>query len=1193
MNWRRVVVFSVLFLVALTGLTYWVLTRSDVARDLVERQLHRLFPGEIALKSAELDPIGGQVRLERLRVAPKDSSGSERKDVLDLPNVLLGVSMNPLGGAGEVRSVLIDGAELDIDLGAKEPLDLSQFLRQGGSSKGKKLPSIRIRNLVLRLHLPGDERVLTLEPVELSLLPDRDDETLLVLEGSAPSPLGGSIALHGRAREDGSMITITAEAEECEVDAQRLALLGPDVVNALERLALRGFVAATFWLDYDRASDRFDTGVRGDFRDLRARPPVVPYEIDKVTGRIEYRPGAGGTLGLAFARDDEGLKIDGEVEVSGLHEEEQAVRLRANGRDLPNDERLRSALKELDVAARVLDAFDLRGGRADLALYVDTRRPVLTDKDPSKEPRLQVDVRFRETSMLFAGWPQSDGGRGTVFPYRFDDCSADVAVRDSFVEISKLSGKGRGACTLEGYAQLDFERDEATIRVSAKTLPIDDELGEAVAATLDEKSSPLEDFALRGAVDTTLQLDKRAGQPDFDWSLTVAPRGTALRWKRFPVAVEKLDGQVHIDAKTARFELTGRTGSADLQGRGRIEVAPQGSRELWFRSTGIQVDDGLRQALIAFDASFDETWRLFEPAGKANVEFVGYRASGSDDLSYDLRADIDDGAARFAPFPVALRDVEGPIVVHGDGKNTHVEILGLTGRGLDARLSFQGTLDFAPDREALADLDVVAKGVQLREELGAVLDTTSMIDADLWQLAAVTGSCDAVLEIQRREGDTDWRKSLEVDLREVKSEAKILPDTLTELRGSLRIDNDHVIHIDRLRGSIGEAPLMFEKGRIALEGDATHIELELSADNYPVDDRLANLLSGEVKRAYLDRNARGSVSLVGAKVDIRVPTTQPAGSDELGLRIDFVGGEIRAHGLSMDLGVRVDDIRGYAVLERGWVRPDGSEIKGQLGGLSFTALGQPFDDARGPFVATHRSFEVPTGEVRVHGGVLRSMPREATVEGKAGPQPLARYDFDTTRHLAFHFDLVDLDLGKAVAQLELGQPYRGLMSGKVDLGIDVEDPTSLAITAKLGVRDGWLGDAPIFRSIYGLLKQEKRPTFHAAVLDVQSEGQTLRIDRLLLLSTLLRVEGKGQLDYDGYLELQLEFPNLFPEASPITLLPGIYRAVANALVSFDVSGYVGNLRSGPRFVPFEKRPDKRPVEPIVGRSGVLPPIFRD
>ncbi|MCA8970763.1 MAG: hypothetical protein KDC95_13295, partial [Planctomycetes bacterium] len=1089
MTWRRVVLFSALFLVCLCGVTWWVLTRSDVARGLVTRQLEMLFPGGVDLDSAELDPIGGEVRLANLRVTPEGPTAKPRKDALNLPEVVLGVSMNPLGHAGELQSVLIDRAELDIDLGAEEPLDLSKLLPSDITSrKSARVPSIRIRNLTLRLHLPGrstgDDRTITLEPVRLSLLPAREDPSTLVLDGDAPSPFGGSVAIHGTAKEDGSQITITVEGEEFALDDKTIGFLGEDAIAILDRLSLTGLVAPTFWLEYSKATDAFDFGVRGNFRDLSVTPPEVPYAFSRLAGRVEYRPAADGTVAFHIDPPDpavdpkveataDSFSIRGNLELVGVLRTKPEVRLRASAKGVPLDERLETALRKLEPASIVYDAFRVHGGTGDLDVFLDTTRPMLVDADPSREPRTQVDIGLQDTSLTFSGFRRSDGSPGTSFPYAIHACDASFRVRDQFVEVVELHGAGELNATVEAKGSIDFSRNEGAIDVLAKKLPCTQALRSAIDTSIGGGAQIYDDFDPRGTVDATLLLRKNASDEEFRWSLAVEPRDLSIEWERFPYRIEGLSGRVDVDARSARFEIQGRDRETRLRGRGRIALGEPASREIWVKADDLPMDDKLRSALIGFDDSFAESWQLFDPHGTADVEFLGYKRNEAEELSYDLRADIRGGRAKFAPFPVALREIEGPIVVHGDGKNTHVEILGVLGQGLDARLSFQGTLDFSPTKSPIADLEVVAKGVKLRDELGDVLDQTQMIDAGIWKLAAVSGSCDAVLEIHRDEGEDDFRQSLAVDLRQVESHAAILPDTLSRLSGELRIDEHHVIHVDRLRGAIGEAPLVFEKGKVYRNADDTVIELQLTADRYPVDDRLANLLSGSVKRAYLDRHARGSVSLVGANVTVRVPQTPPPGTSGLGMSIDFEGGEFRAHGLSLDLGIRVDEIHGYVVLDRGVVRPDRSEIRGRLGGLRFTALGQDFVDARGPFVATHEFFEVPTGSARIHGGVLRELAADANF-GKPGPHPLVRYEFDESRHLAVDFELIDLDLAKAAAGLESTQPYRGAVSGKVTLELDVDDPTTLDLTANLGVRDGWLGDAPIFRSIYGLLKQEKR-----------------------------------------------------------------------------------------------------------------------
>lgn len=1201
MTWRRVLFCSLIFLVLLLGVTWWTVTRSGFARDLVLGQLARFVAADVKLDGAELDPLGGQVRLQNLRVVPEVKETGARRDALDLPEVVLGVSMNPLGGAGELRSIFVDRAELDIDLASEAPFDFASLIPPEVAERDSdgRLPSIRIRNLTVRLHLPSEtSRILELKPVKLSLLPDAQHPERMILRGSCPNPFGGTIHLRGEALETGERFELTAEAEEFRIDSEAMSLVGADVVQLFDERKIAGLVAPTFWIRYPfRATGevtaaqkpRVGGGIRGSFRDLQVEPPVVPYLLTHLSGQIQLTPDRDGTLELRVERSGTDLQVVGDFSLHGLTRARQAVRIRARASDIPLDPRLEVALSRLPAAREVYDALEPRNGRGDLDLYVSAGERI-DSGDGDSEPRTQVDVTLRDCDLRFRGFVGEGRERGVGFPYAWTNASLDVRVRDDFVAIENLVADGLAGGKLTGSGQFDFEREEARLDFEAKALPCSDALRTALAGTSVDAPRIYDEFRPRGNFDVDVRLRKRSASSEMSWAIGLEPNEASIEWESFPYRVPNLAGRVDITSEAARFHVAGRDGETKIEARGRIDLAEDGAQEVWVSAENARLDDKQRQALVGLDPSFAESWDLFSPAGNANIEFLGWRPRGAPELSYDVRADLLGATARFSPFPVDLRQLTGPVIVHGDGRETHVEILGLTGQGLDALLSFQGTLDFAPDEAPLTDLEVIAKGVRMREELGTVLAETEMVTPTIWNLAKVSGTADAVIEIRRDREDKDWRKSLAVDLRQVQSDAEILPDVLTRLSGSVHIDEEHVIHIDRLEGLIGEAPLLFEKGKIRQETDGTVIDLELSADRYPVDDRLANLLSGDVKRAYLERHARGRVSLVGVGVQVRVPKVPPAGAEGLGLEMTFSGGEFRAHGLSLDLGVAVEDIGGFVVLDGGYVRPDASEIRGQLGGLRFEALGQDFVDARGAFVATHERFVIPTGNVRVHGGVVRGLAPNVDATTKS---PLVSYEFDESRRLGVRFEFIDVDLGKAVARLELGAPYRGLVSGKVGLTLNVDDPTTLDLSANVGVRDGWLGDAPIFRSIYGLLQQEKRPTFHAALLDVKSKGQSLEIRRLLLLSALLRVEGTGKLDYDGYLQLQLEFPNLFPEASPLTLLPGIYRAVANALVRFDVTGYIGNLRSGPRFVPLESKPEKRAVEPLAGRRGTLPPIFRE
>lgn len=1195
MRFRRVLLYSFVIVVALIAGLYVALTQTGLAQNLVLDSLYQLFEAPVQLDKAELDPIEGTVRLENLRMTPTGKDGVPR-NVLQIPEAVVGVSMNPLGRPGEVQTVLIERPELDIYLGQKSPIDLeSLFKDQGGPPAA--LPSTRIKDMTVRLHLPGEQNLtVRLGPIQLQALVDADDPQRLVLEGECPNPLGGMIRIRGSCDVAKQEFRLLAEAGEFLLRRDGMQAFGEGVARFVAERQLEGRVKPTLWLNYPDAQGDLAGGIRSTFSRLTVLPPEFEYLFTHLDGSASITSKNNGTIEVRVDRSGTDLELQGSLRISNIAGKDE-LELRATARNVQINQKLEHALRGLPPGYTVYEAFHPANGRGDLQMHLHTGIPPQKAENPV--PNFQLDLELRGLDARFDGIPRA-GRERIAFPYPLTDVHASLEIRDEFVTVNSFTGVGQQGGRFEGRGEFDMKRDELRLVVGGEAVPLIGAIRGSLDRAISGGSEIFDRFQPRGEADFTFRIEQRPDLDEPPWELEIRPQGASATWELFPHRLDNIVGAIHVAADHVLLDLRGHRGTdTDLETRAFIrfpdETAP-GITEIRVVAKNAELTDELRKALHRLDPSFQEQWDLFSPRGRFDLDFLGWKVPGSDELTFDLRADLRDVRATFTAFPVPMRSIRGPVVMHGDGNKTRVEILGLTGRGLDARLLFRGAMEFRagdPAAGPTSDLSVVAKGVHLRQELIDVLVDLDFITRQFWQMAEIEGSVDAIIRIRREATDPDWRQEFRFDLRQVTSRADLLPDTLTRMSGEVRIDEKHVIHLKNMTGYVGESLVTCSAGRIWQQDRDTYLYLDLSADSYPVDERLANLLDGEVKKAFLDRKARGRVSVVGLRMTLKVPSKPPPGAAGLGVSAVFDEAEFRAENLSMEIGIRVTDINGRVVLTGGYFDHAGSRVAGWLSGLSFVAVDQMFNDARGSFIATHQRFTIPAGSVHFHGGQLHSFvpPNESTPITDVA-EPLIHFDLGPRRHLDVNLTLTEVNLERLLSGFQTNQNYRGLLNGQVRLSLDTTNPTTLAMQASFGVGHGYLGDVPVFRSIYSLLRPEKRPTFREGVIRIDAKDGVLRIPRLMVRGPLMRVEGKGKLRYDGYLKLEIEFPNLFPEASPLTLLPGIYWLLANSLVSYDVVGFVGNTRTGARFVPLEGDPKRVPLAPLPGRSVPLRPIFQ-
>ena len=509
MAWRRVLIYATVFVLVLLVGTYIVLTRSGFARSLVLESLDDLIGGRLQLGSAEVDPIGGEVRLENVRLTPrKDPSASpENRDSLKLPEVIVGVSMNPLSAPGEVQRVILERPELDIDLAHPAEIDFEELFKLTSAGGGPStLPSISIRDMTVRVHMPGKSKLsLVLHPIQLELRPQKDDPNHFVVTGSCPNPLGTRIAIRGSGDLEKQHFRLLAEAAEFEIDASRVGNFGEDVAAFLEKHGLRGKVTPTLWLAYPSERGELDGGIRATFRDLEVVPPPVPYHFDKLHGHASVQARNGGTFEVSMQRDGE-LKVDGGLQISNLAGRNE-IELRIEAEGLAVDDRLASALRQNDDARRIYDGLKPSGGSADFRLHVHEGLRTSHDAD-GRLPRFQLDVDVRDAQLEFIGIEGSEG-RGTGFPYPLRKVHGRVEVRDEFISIRNVKGEGVAGGRVEVSGQVDSQRDELDLHIVARALPFQAEVRAALAEALAGAEEIYDEFAPSGTATVDTRVRKR------------------------------------------------------------------------------------------------------------------------------------------------------------------------------------------------------------------------------------------------------------------------------------------------------------------------------------------------------------------------------------------------------------------------------------------------------------------------------------------------------------------------------------------------------------------------------------------------------------------------------------------------------------------------------------------------------------
>jgi hypothetical protein len=1212
MTRRQLLLLTSVFVALLLGGTYFALTRSGFTRQLVSGLLSEVLSG-VEIQSATMDPFGGTVQIDDVVVSAGPREGDpegQRREVLRAEQVVVGVSMNPLTGVGGLRKVTIRRPVLDLRLGENEAIDLSSFLVQSGQDTApispEDFPSLEVEDMVVRLHLiDNDPDPIVIEGIHLTVQREEGDDNRVAITGSSSNPLGGEIRIRGSGDIAKEEFRLLAEGDSFRVEPSSFDRFGAEARRLAREHRFAGEIAPTIWLSYPSAQGGIAVGAHARFEDAEFLPPAYRFPLERMSGRAALSPENGGTLILECGREGTDGKISGRLRMFELATG-MKMELNVQAEELLLTEQHRQAMEpELAYLGRVIDWLEPSGGRCDLSVYV-----YAGDSVAAEDEIIELDIDMRGVSARFIGPPSEEReGKRLGFPLPLTDVSGRVRVREGRVLVSELRARGPRGGTIRGDVEFSVPDESLELSIQGEGIATTPELRQALAAAVPDGDVLWDAFQPKGVCDVEFRAKIAGPSAPMDFVAKVRPGGMKATWDRFPVPLEELSGEIAVTPSAVRFALGGRrTEGTPVRLRGQLRPNADASGridpeqmtwEIHAEAENVEMDLALRDALAVLRPGFRERWDMFAPEGRSDVEFLGWKR-GPDQLDFDLRAELRDVSARFEAFPAPMHNIDGPVLVQGTNEGVRVEVLGLRGTSLGARLLFHGSLFTPAGREEelpLTDLTTIAQGAVLADPLGEILISQEIATKQLWDMAEASGRIDAVHTVRRRSAEDRFAQELQLDLREVRVDAEMLPDRLTKVSGTVRIDEQKVAHLSELRGMLGETEIHCAKGRIEQNDEATIIAVELGTDDFPVDKRLANLLDGRPKQSYLELNALGRVGFEGLDLRMRIPRSPPPGVDGLGLEVWIDKANALIHDLTFDAGVAFSGMRGNVQLSEGHFGPNGALFRGTFNGLAFDCVGQPFEDAQGEFALTERDFVIPSGRVRLHRGSLAGVGSPGP---DGNPPPVFRYLMEkralggevlAPSQVQANFDFQNLSIESLLEKYALGYPYRGRVGGRLELEMEPRDRTSLSVTGNVGIDDADLGSVPVFQSIYAFLQPEKRPRFDNVVVNFRTENRAFVVDRFRIGSPLIKIDGRGRIDYDGYVRLMLEFPDLFPEADSAFILPGIYKVLSNALLSFDIYGYFGMTRTGPRFLT-DSAPAQIPLGPLPVKAPRIPEIFK-
>ncbi len=1185
MSWRRILLLSLVFVLALAATSVVVFQRSDAATRLATTELQKVFATPSSIAGTEIDVAAGRLTVRGLRIDDPTRPGQA---LATAGTIHLDVSANPFGNLLGMHSVILE--DVEIALGPRLPT-AAQLLRPGSASGGTgtpRLPPIDLRRCSLRFVAREGSPPIELQDLDATLTPIAETPTCAELSGTARLvELGATLHVRGNVDLGTGAARLFVSMRDVALGhslldrLRELAAIDLGDLDAAARIRDLTFVCTLPGSSAADPSPAFE--VRAELDGVRATASALPPLVSSATVTLYGSTREGGTATLQLRQETEAGAFDATARVTHAFDT-LALEVRAKAKGVRIDEHVLAALQTFEVGRNVVDALRPTKGRADVDIFL---------RDPQRRGGItELEIDLRDVAMAYHGF--GDPATRASFPLPVENAKGRVRLRDDVllleaVDATIAANAGGGTVRMTGRIEPNRPAgDDTTLDIHAEGVEFTPHLRAALTALLRDDGTLYDRFTPSGRTDVTVQVRPRQVFPGI-WSVEVRPKAAVMQWAGFPYRLDGLGGSVMVRADGAAFDLSGAHGNGRLAMRGRIPLDPLHEQEgLGFEAVvdveSLPIDDDLRTAIAVVVPEIDRPWLDAQAKGRLGGRVKVWRPRAADPLFHDVRLDLDGVDLRLPARPWSAVDLHGQMFAQGSGSDTRIDFDALRGRlehgtGDPAQLAMLGSIVTGGTASATrfhSDLAFVVRDLELDGELGSTLERLGALGAGTWNTLRPSGKVDLVCRHERPESGAD-RLRLVVQLVDVRSDSPILLRPATHMTGELSIADGELRFTD-VRGEMGGALVYASDGRVrslpAPDG-RTELSFRVKANGLPVDDGMANLFSGPLRQAVLDRKLEGRADVDALGLRFAIPAT---GSD-----LPFettIGGQLRLYDVHMSLGqgtegIRVEGISGVVSLAESTVGDRGGGLSGTMTGGSFRVFDQPFEAVEAAFAADATRLQLSSLSSRFHGGSVRSAASDRTALHYLLPAPAT-----PEGRLSADLQFEKVDVYSFLDRCGwTNPPYSGTASGAFSLDrLDGNNVVAAAGDGRLTIERGNLGVVPLFTAIYAQLPAPDRPRFDHLDTKFRLAGRTVTFESLNVRSNLLAVNGSGTLDLDGYLDIQMTLDNILGTSADPLVMP-LIDFLTKGILRFHLFGHLRDLHAEKRWVT-EKSPRRRAILPM-------------
>lgn len=1195
MNWRRILLLSIV-LVSVLGIVTWALLQnSEVATEFVRRQLQEVFATRASIGGTSINLEAGRLAIRDFELA--DPSYPDR-NLVHIHKVSIDAQADLFGAGAQLRHVILEG--LEFECGPTWPA-LPELLRAMPSDsassdlEGLDLPVVEVRSGKAIVHLRDDERPLSCEQLQFTLVPLASDRNKLQLRGAVTlTEPAAQLSLAGEIdRASGAMqLALTTTGVDCNPQVvaylTRLAKLdskNTDFGGRIESLTLLCVVPAA-----DLSDRTPQLQLLAKCTDVHVNHPELPGIVKHAAITLFVDTSGAGTARAEIEQnDDKGqlhltTRVAGFLQASSTADSSAAessglsIEVRADGRNVAVDENSLAALRTFPIGNDLVDALNPIAGRGDIALYL---------KNPSGPDAIaEMDLSVRDGKMSFRGF--GDERERIGFPLLLENASGrvilqgdDLWLRDMVANIP--ASAGGGDVSLQGHVALKEPSGEDTsLDIRGDDVAFTDELATALATLLRDDGALYEKLRPSGRADVRVLVLPSNDLPG-SFFVEIKPNGAAMSWQGFPYQLDDLRGSIQVQKAAAHFNITGRHGDGGLAMRGRIPLHADHSTDKGFEAVIIAnqllLEEDLLKGVSEVVPELETQWRKAAPTGRVSGEIKVWRPQASDPLFHDVRLSLHNIDLLLPAAPWRATGLVGQVLVQGSGASARIDFDALRGRlenenAKPAQLALIGHIESGPIAER--DLAFVVRDLELCPQLGQTLGELGALDFATWSALKPSGLVDLVVRDRSSQANGE-DLAVVVQLVDVRSEAPMLPKPAEHMTGELLIE-DGELKFDEVRGLLGETAVQCVNGlvrQLAPADGRTEITFQVHAKDMPIDDGFANLFSGPLQKAVRERQLRGLADVDGLALGFAVPT-----GDSKQPFATTMNGTIGLDSVNMLLGtgrdgIRVTALHGLVTLAKSTVTESGGQLTGTLERGSLSLFGHAFEGVEATFTADAVRLNIGTLKTRIHSGELNNdnsgLPA-ITYELPSATVPEGR--------LAANLDFNNIDVFALLSKSGWQNPqYTGVARGNAALShLDGNNVLSAEAKGTLTVERADLGKVPLFKAIYAQLPAADQPRFNKLDVAYRLTNDAIVFDRLDVRSDIMAAKGQGKLDLDGYLDVKMELDNLLGQSADPLVMP-LIEYLAQNLVSFRLYGHLRDLRASTQLVGAGS-PQRRPVLPM-------------